>query len=148
MTWDDWLSLAIVVLCLLLSAFLSSSETGLTAASRAAMRRLQGQGNPRAEIVNELLAQRGRMLGVLALGSNVLIVAASSLVAGLLAVRLGQVGVFAAIAIMALVVDRFRRRAAEGCGAQCAGSYRAHGRETRWRFSFGSLDPCWPRSKR
>jgi Mg2+/Co2+ transporter CorB len=107
MTWSDWLSLAIVVLCLLLSAFLSSSETGLTAASRAAMRRLQGQGNPRAEIVNDLLAQRGRMLGVLSLGSNVLIVTASSLVAGLLAVRLGQVGILAAIAIMALVVIVF-----------------------------------------
>ena len=39
MTTEDWISLAIVVVCLLVSAFFSGSETALTASSRASMAR-------------------------------------------------------------------------------------------------------------
>ena len=58
MTATDWLSLLVVVICLLLSAFFAGSETALTASSRAGMARLEKQGNQRAGIVNRLLANR------------------------------------------------------------------------------------------
>ena len=45
MTIYDWLTVLAVVICLLLSAFFSASETALTASSRAAMMRLEKQGN-------------------------------------------------------------------------------------------------------
>ena len=41
----DWLSLVIVLVCLLLSAFFAGSETALTASSRASMARLEKHGN-------------------------------------------------------------------------------------------------------
>ena len=48
MEGHDWLSLVIVLVCLLLSAFFAGSETALTASSRASMARLEKQGNNRA----------------------------------------------------------------------------------------------------
>ena len=53
-----------------MSAFFSGSETALTASSRAAMMRLEKQGNRDANLVNRLLATRERLLGVLLLGNN------------------------------------------------------------------------------
>ena len=74
----DWLSLVIVsAVCLLLSAFFAGSETALTASSRASMSRLEKQRQPRAGIVNRLLAQRERLIGALLLGNNAVNIAAS-----------------------------------------------------------------------
>src|SRR5476649_2717314 len=61
----DWLALVTVFVLLLLSAFFAGSETALTASSRASMARLEKHGNKRAAIVNLLLEQRERLLGVL-----------------------------------------------------------------------------------
>ena len=55
MTTYDWLALAVVFVCLLLSAFFAASETALTASSRARMHRLEKHGSRRAAIVNRLL---------------------------------------------------------------------------------------------
>jgi Mg2+/Co2+ transporter CorB len=41
MTVEDWESLVVVVVCLLLSAFFAGSETALTASSRASLARLE-----------------------------------------------------------------------------------------------------------
>jgi len=72
MTSNDWLSLVIVLICLMVSAFFSGSETALTASSRASMARLEKHGNHRAAIVNRLLAHRERLLGALLFGSVLL----------------------------------------------------------------------------
>ena len=84
MTANDWLSLVIVLICLLLSAFFAGSETALTASSRASMARLEKHGNKRAAIVNRLLEQRERLLGALLFGNNAVNIAASALATGVL----------------------------------------------------------------
>jgi Mg2+/Co2+ transporter CorB len=105
MTANDWISFVVVLICLLLSAFFSGSETALTASSRASMARLEKQGNKRAAIVNRLLAQRERLLGALLLGNNAVNIAASALATGILLVLFGQAGVvYATIAMTALIV--------------------------------------------
>jgi magnesium and cobalt exporter, CNNM family len=105
MTSSEWISLAIILICLILSAFFSGSETALTASSRASMHRLEHQGNPRAAIVNRLLAARERLLGALLLGNNLVNIAASSLAAALLLSWFGNVGViYATVAMTVLVV--------------------------------------------
>ena len=105
MTANDWVSLAIVLLCLLLSAFFSGSETALTASSRASMARMEKQGNRGAAIVNRLLAQRERLLGGILLGNNVVNIAASALATGVLLTWFGNAGVvYATVAMTALVV--------------------------------------------
>jgi Mg2+/Co2+ transporter CorB len=105
MTANDWISLAIVVFCLLLSAFFAGSETALTASSRASMQRLEKHGNRRAGVVNRLLEQRERLIGALLLGNNAVNIAASSLATGVLLAWFGNVGVvYATVAMTILVV--------------------------------------------
>jgi Mg2+/Co2+ transporter CorB len=103
----DWLSLVIVFVLLLLSAFFAGSETALTASSRASMARLEKHGNRRAAIVNRLLEQRERLLGALLFGNNAVNIAASALATGVLLAWFGHAGVFYATVVMTIVVVVF-----------------------------------------
>src|SRR5437899_11431671 len=107
MTANDWLSLVIVLICLLLSAFFAGSETALTASSRAGMLRLEKHGNRRAAIVNRLLRTRERLIGALLLGNNIANIAASSLATGVLLIWFGEVGVIYATVVMTVMVFVF-----------------------------------------
>src|SRR5450755_4716551 len=107
MTGNDWLSLLIVFICLLLSAFFAGSETALTASSRASMSRLEKHGNRRAGIVNRLLEQRERLLGALLFGNNAVNIAASALATGVLLTWFGHAGVLYATVVMTIVVVVF-----------------------------------------
>ena len=107
MTQEDWIALGIVFVCLLLSAFFSASETALTASSRAAMTRLEKNGNRRAQIVNSLLATRERLLGAILFSNNAVNIAASSLTTGILLSWFGDVGVVYATIIMTVVIVVF-----------------------------------------
>ena len=105
MTTIDWLSLGVVMICLLLSAFFAGSETALTASSRASMTRLEKNGNSEAKIVNRLLSSRERLIGALLLGNNAVNIGASSLATGVLLVWFGPAGiVYATIVMTALIV--------------------------------------------
>jgi Mg2+/Co2+ transporter CorB len=104
MTFVDWLTIAAVVICLLISAFYSASETALTASSRAAMNRLEKQGNRDAGIVNRLLATRERMLGAILFANNLTNIAASTLATGLLLSFFGKTGVLYATVVMTVLI--------------------------------------------
>ncbi len=84
MTAIDWLTVAAILICLLVSAFYSASETALTASSRASMLRLEKQGNRDASIVNRLMATRERLLGAILFGNNLTNITASTLATGIL----------------------------------------------------------------
>ena len=71
MTTADVLIILAVLVCLLISFLFSGSETALTAHSRAAMMRLEKNGNRRAGIVNRLVAAREQLIGALLIGNNV-----------------------------------------------------------------------------
>jgi Mg2+/Co2+ transporter CorB len=103
----DWLALAAVLICLLLSFFFAGSETALTASSRASMHRLEKQGNRRAAIVNRLLDARERMIGALLFGNNAVNIAASSLATGVLLAWFGDVGVIYATVVMTVLIVVF-----------------------------------------
>ena len=107
MNIDDWLALAVIVICLALSFFFSGSETALTAFSRARMLRLEKTGNRRAALVNRLLETRERLIGAILTGNNVVNIAASALATGLLLSWFGDVGVLYATVVMTVVVVVF-----------------------------------------
>src|SRR5579872_3096786 len=100
----DWLTVAAIVICLVLSAFFSASETALTASSRAAMRQLEKHGNREASIVNRLLSTRERLLGALLFANNLTNIAASTLATGLLLAFFGKTGVIYATLVMTLLI--------------------------------------------
>jgi Mg2+/Co2+ transporter CorB len=107
MATEDWLSLAAVLACLLLSFFFAGSETALTASSRARMLRLEQQGSREAGLVNRLMAARERLIGALLLGNNAVNITASSLATSVLLVWFGDVGVIYATVTMTVVVVVF-----------------------------------------
>jgi Mg2+/Co2+ transporter CorB len=104
MTIYDWLTVAAVVICLLISAFYSGSETALTASSRAAMVRLEKQGKVDAAIVSRLLATRERFLGAVLLANNATNIAASTMATGLMLALFGQAGVIYATVFMTALI--------------------------------------------
>src|ERR1700716_2712335 len=103
----DWISFAIVVGCLLVSAFFSASETALTGASRASMLRLSKHGNREAGVVTSLFAMRERMIGALLLGNNIANIGASALATGVFTAWFGEVGVLYATGVMTVMVVIF-----------------------------------------
>jgi Mg2+/Co2+ transporter CorB len=107
MLTEDWTSLAVIVICLVLSFFFSGSETALTAFSRARMLQLEKNGNARARLVNRLIETRERMIGAILAGNNVANIAASALTTGVLYAWFGDVGVLYATAIMTVVIVVF-----------------------------------------
>src|SRR6476646_3762978 len=107
MTALDWLSILVIVLCLLLSFFFAGSETALMAFSRARMLRLEKKGNRSAGIVNRLLEARERLIGALLLGNNAVNIRASSLATSVFLIWFGDVGVIYATGLMTVLVVVF-----------------------------------------
>lgn len=104
---QDWLVLAAILICLLLSFFFSGSETALTAFSRARMLRMEKAGNRRAGMVNQLVRARERLIGAILLGNNAVNIAASAMATGLFLLWFGEVGVVYATVAMTVIVVIF-----------------------------------------
>jgi len=83
LAWD----LGALALLLLLSAFFSIAETAMMAVNRYRLKFLVSQGSSAAQRVQRLLERPDRLLGAILIG-NTLVIAASSTLASLVAVRL------------------------------------------------------------
>jgi Mg2+/Co2+ transporter CorB len=98
------ISLVVIVILMLFSAFFSGSETALTAASRARMFQLEKEGEKRARHVNWLFLNRERMVGAVLLGNTFVNIASSSLVTAVLLNLFGDAGVAIATVITTAMV--------------------------------------------
>jgi Mg2+/Co2+ transporter CorB len=107
MSLDFALILAAIVVLLLLSAFFNASETALTAVSRARMHALEQEGNSRARLVNQLLREPERLIGVVLLGNTLVDILAASLASGLAVILIGPAGVAYATAVMTILIVIF-----------------------------------------
>lgn len=76
---DYWMTGAAIAALLVLSAFFSGSETALTAASRPRLAQLERQGDRRAGTVNKLREDKGRLIGAILLGNNLVNIFASAI---------------------------------------------------------------------
>ncbi len=102
------IALTAIFLCILLSAFFSSSETAITAVSRARIYHLILEGNKRAQAVGNLRKKKEQFIGGIMLGNNAVNILASAL-ATELAIRTwgDENGVLYATIIMTVVVVIF-----------------------------------------
>lgn len=89
---------------LVLSAFFSSSETALTAASRPRLHLLEAKGNRRAKLANKLRSEQDSMIGTILLGNNLVNILASALATSVLISLFGETGVVYATLAMTLLV--------------------------------------------
>ena len=88
----------------LLSAFFSGSETGLTASSRARMHEMERRGDRRAAIVNTLRETPERLIGSILLGNNLVNILASALATMAFVQLFGDAGVIYATLVMTAIV--------------------------------------------
>lgn len=99
-----WIAGAIVIFCIVLSAFFSGSETALTAASRARMHALARNGDRRAMIVNRLLGNRDRLIGAILLGNTLASIGSSALLTSVFEELVGYKGVIYATGVMTFLL--------------------------------------------
>ncbi len=99
-----YLTIAIITVLLVMSAFFSGSETALTAASRPLMHQLEQNGDPRAGVINRLHARTDRLIGTILLGNNLVNILASSLATSILITTFGEAGIAYATITMTLLV--------------------------------------------
>ena len=100
-----WILASIILILILASAFFSSAETALTAASDARMRQLASKGNERALIVEALRADREGLIGSILIGNNAVNVLGSALATSVAISLFGDGGlVWATIAMTVLLV--------------------------------------------
>lgn len=102
-----WWLLAIVVFLILASAFFSSAETALTAASDARMRQLANKGNKRAQLVERLRADRDGLIGTILIGNNAVNVIASALATSVFISLFNESGLIWATVTMTVVLVIF-----------------------------------------
>ena len=98
------ITLIIIFVLLILSAFFSGSETALTAASRPLMHQLEQNGNAGAAKVNRLLDNRERLISAILLGNNLVNILASALATSIMITLAGEAGIVYATLAMTLLV--------------------------------------------
>lgn len=101
---DIWVSLAIILFSVALSAFFSGSETALTAASRARLYALEKAGDRRAARVNRLMSDRARFIGAMLLGNTLVNIASSAFATNFLVGLFGDRGVVYATLMMTFLL--------------------------------------------
>lgn len=97
-------ALLVVFVLILLSAFFSSAETALTAASRARMHSMDREGNKRAKLVNKLREHKDRLIGALLLGNSLVNIMASAIATSALIKVFGEAGVLYATGFITVLV--------------------------------------------
>ena len=105
--WGGALVIGAIFLLLIFSAFLSGSETALTATSKARMLRLQQNGHRRARWVIFLLEQKEQLLSAILLGNNLVNIMASVLATSAFIQIFGERGVLYATLVMTILVVVF-----------------------------------------
>ena len=93
-----------ILICLMLSAFFSGSETALTASSKAKLRARADRGDTGAEAAVRVTADSEKLIGAILLGNNVVNILAASLATALFTRLLGASGVAIATLVMTVLV--------------------------------------------
>jgi len=99
-----YLEIASLALLFLLSAFFSGSETAYLAVSRAKVKKLAKEGDPRAETLLYLIEHPNRVLVTILVGNNLVNITAAALATSLAISAFGSKGVGIATGVVTLVV--------------------------------------------
>ncbi len=99
--------LAAILVLLFISAFFSGTETALTGASRPLMHQLENKGSRQARLVNELMERKGRLIGAILIGNNLVNILSSALATSILMGLFGEAGIAYATLIMTALIVMF-----------------------------------------
>lgn len=104
---DFILSISVIIMCQVISAFFSASETAITGVSRARIFHLVQEGNKRAKIVSELRESKESLIGAILIGNNVVNILASAVATWVSIHHFGDEGVAYATVAMTIIVVIF-----------------------------------------
>lgn len=93
-----------ILLCIVLSAFFSASETSYNMLNRVRLKNMAADGNKRAQLTLKIAENYDNLLSTILIGNNVVNILASSLATVFFTYLLGQNGVTVATAIVTVVV--------------------------------------------
>ncbi len=99
-----WITSAIIIALLALSALFSGSETALTAASRAKLRSQADKGSAGAARALKITGDSERLIGSVLLGNNLVNILAASLATAMFTRLFGDSGVALATLVMTMLV--------------------------------------------
>lgn len=101
---DLGMALLSIFCLIIISAFFSGSETGLTTASRARLNELEKRGSKRAAIVLKLTATPERLIGALLLGNSLANITASAVATATLVKVFNEGGAVIASVAMTIII--------------------------------------------
>lgn len=105
MTPDLWIRIAILIVCVALSAFFSASETAFTSANRVKLKTMAQNGNRRARAALALAENYDRLITTILIGNNIVNIAASSLATSLfLALLVNQANLATTLSTVVMTV--------------------------------------------
>lgn len=87
---SDIVSLIIILICVMLSAYFSATETSFTSLNRIRMKNMAEKGDKRAELVLKLLENFDKLLSTILVGNNIVNIGLSSLATVLFIKLLGS----------------------------------------------------------
>lgn len=96
--------IVILIICLVLSALFSASETALMSLSKIRVKQMIENREKGANSINKLLSDPSRLLSAILIGNNVVNIGASSLMTSLAIDAFGNTGVGVATGIMTLLI--------------------------------------------
>ena len=99
--------LSLLIILVILSGFLSGSETAITATSKARILYKKKKGSKRAKYVLELLNKKDNVISTLLLSNNLVNILASSLATAVLYDLFGLSGIFYATTLMTIIIVIF-----------------------------------------
>ncbi|MDE2444604.1 MAG: HlyC/CorC family transporter [Alphaproteobacteria bacterium] len=104
MTYDAGIALLSILGLIIVSAFFSASETGLTTASRARLTELEKRGSKRASMVLKMTALPERLIGALLLGNSLANITASAVATAALVKVFNESGAVIASVVMTVLI--------------------------------------------
>ena len=101
---QDALEILLFIICVLLSAFFSSSEVALISIHRAKVRTLVNEGRPGSKAIAMLKESPERLLITILIGNNIVNIAAASIATAIAIQRFGDFGVGIATGFVVIVL--------------------------------------------
>ncbi len=101
---DDTVSIIIIVVCVVMSAYFSATETAFSSLNRIRIKNLADKGDKKAALVASIEEKYDSMLSTILIGNNIVNILSTSLATVLFVKWLGDAGTSASTAVMTIVV--------------------------------------------
>lgn len=120
---EQSMQVVVFIICLVLSAFFSASESALLSVNKIRMRTLAEEGNKRAKTVEKLLENTDALLSTILVGNNLVNILATSLTTSLAIAIFGDSGVGIATGIVTILILIFSEITPKSLSTKYADSF-------------------------